>query len=197
MKAVGEVIHILKQVATALSPYYQELIQGIRNAEARNIDETFWRINGENANLWVFVNNAITLYKIAFSRGHEVPLKVLGKKHNGVDIHDRFSAYKTLARKTKNPQQDCWTHILNNAEELQGYCPGGGTHIYQSLQEIYHTAKTYNHQGTDTDINNLHNDMIKKLNQMLQNQSVGDFEVFLIPEFGKVCLRLRYLRILY
>jgi len=161
----GEVIHILKQVATAFGPYYQELIQGIRNAEARNIDETFWRINGENANLWVFVNKAITLYTIAFSRGHEVPLEVLGKKHNGVDIHDRFSAYKTLAQKTKNPQQDCWTHILNNAEELHSYYPKEGTYIHQSLQEIYHAAKTYNHQGTDTDINNLYNHMKKKLDQ--------------------------------
>jgi len=161
----GEVIHILKQVATAFGPYYQNLIQEIRNAEARNIDETFWRINGENANLWVFVNKAITLYKIAFSRGHEVPLEVLGKKHNGVDIHDRFSAYKKLAQKTKNPQQDCWTHILNNAEELHSYYPEEGTPIHQSLQEIYHAAKAYNHRGTGTDIHDLYNKMKEKLNQ--------------------------------
>ncbi|MGF3554443.1 MAG: IS66 family transposase zinc-finger binding domain-containing protein [Thermoplasmatota archaeon] len=36
----GEVIHILVQVAQAFGPYYQQLIEGIRDAPARNIDET-------------------------------------------------------------------------------------------------------------------------------------------------------------
>lgn len=178
----GEVIHILNQVAKAFGPYYQELTQEIRTAEARNMDETFWRINGENANLWVFVNKAITLYKIAFSRSHEVPLEVLGKKHNGVDIHDRFSAYKTLAQKTKNPQQDCWTHILNNAEELKSFYREEGTHIHQELQAIYHTAKIYNHQGTDTDINNLFNHMKKKLNQPYKSTHCHRFVMNLFQE---------------
>lgn len=178
----GEVIHILNQVAKAFGPYYQGLIQEIRTAEARNVDETFWRINGENANLWVFVNKATTLYKIAFSRGHEVPLEVLGKKHNGVDIHDRFSAYKTLAKKTKNPQQDCWTHILNNAEELKSFYCEEGTNIHQELQAIYHTAKTYNHQGTDTDINNLFNHMNTKLNQPYKSTHCHRFVMNLIQE---------------
>lgn len=43
------------------------------------------------------------MYMIAYSRSHEVPLEVVGKKHEGVDGHDCFSANKTLARKTKNP----------------------------------------------------------------------------------------------
>jgi len=68
----GEIIHILHQVAIAFGPYYQELIKDIRNAEARNIDETFWRINGENVCLWAFVTKGQTLYRIASSRSHEL-----------------------------------------------------------------------------------------------------------------------------
>ncbi|MCD6236610.1 MAG: transposase [Thermoplasmata archaeon] len=45
----GEVICILDQVARAFGPYYQDLIDDIREASARNIDETGWRINGMNA----------------------------------------------------------------------------------------------------------------------------------------------------
>jgi hypothetical protein len=41
---------------------------------------------------------------VAESNSHEVALKVLGK-HKGTDVHDRFSAFETLASKTKNPQQ--------------------------------------------------------------------------------------------
>lgn len=178
----GEVIHILAQVARAFGPFYQELIQKIRDAQSRNIDETSWRINGENANLWVFVSEGETLYKTAFSRGHEVPLEVLGKKHNGVDVHDRFSAYTTLANKTKNPQQDCWTHIINNAEELAHFYNEEGKHIHQILKEIYTSAKAYNHMGTDEDIEKLFQDMKDRIDKPYKSQHCHKFVVTLLRE---------------
>lgn len=178
----GEVIHILAQVARAFGPFYQELIQKIRDAPSRNIDETSWRINGKNANLWVFVSEGETLYKTAFSRGHEVPLEVLGKKHNGVDVHDRFSAYTTLANKTKNPQQDCWTHIINNAEELAHFYNEEGMHIHQILKEIYTSAKAYNHMGTDEDIEKLFQDMKDKIDKPYKSQHCHKFVVNLLRE---------------
>jgi len=129
----GEVIHILSQVAKAFGPYYNQLVRDIRNAPARHIDETTWRINGKNVYLWAFVTKWETLYKIAASRSHEIPLEILGKKHNAVDIHDRFSAYRTLAEKTKNPQQDCWMHITKNAEELAHFHGTEGQECNQGL----------------------------------------------------------------
>lgn len=178
----GEVIHILSQVAKAFGPYYQQLISDIRNAPARYIDETSWRINGENVTLWGFVSKGETLYTIASSRSHKVPLNVLGKKHNGVDVHDRFSAYKTLAKKTKNPQQDCWTHIIKNAEELAHFYGEEGEHIYQVMKKTYESAKAYDHKGTDKDIENLFQNMADDLNRPYKSHHCKTFVVNLLNE---------------
>ena len=66
----GEVIHILSQVAKAFAPYYKQLIQDIRNAPSRYIDETTWRINGENVYLWAFVNKWEAVYNLTSPLNH-------------------------------------------------------------------------------------------------------------------------------
>ena len=178
----GEVIHILDQVAHAYGPFYRQLIQDIRCAQARCIDETGWRINGENAQLWGFVSKGETLYKIAYSRSHEVPLKVLGKKHTGVDVHDRFSTYKTLARKTKNLQQDCWAHIIKNAEELAHFYGEEGKRIYRVMKETYESAKVYDHQGTDEDIEELFKNLVDGLKGPYKSHHCHTFVVNILSE---------------
>ncbi len=47
-------------------------------------------------------------------------------KHNGVDMHDGFSAYVTLAKKAWNPQAWCKAHVMNNARELAQYNESDG-----------------------------------------------------------------------
>jgi hypothetical protein len=40
--------------------------------------------------MWAFVTKGVALYKIAKSRGHEVPLEVLGENPNGIDVHPKL-----------------------------------------------------------------------------------------------------------
>ena len=68
-------------------------------------------INGITYNLWTFLTKSESIFHISRSNGHDVPLTVLGK-HNGIDIHDRHSAFETLAGKTGNDQQYCWSQII-------------------------------------------------------------------------------------
>lgn len=141
--STGEVIHILDQVARAFGPYYEQLVEQVREAPARYIDETSWRINGDTAHLWGFVSQGMALYQIASSRGHEVPLDALETDHAGVDVHDRFSASTTLARKTNTAQQMCWAHIVTTAEELAHFYGDEGDHICQVVKQTYLDAKAY------------------------------------------------------
>lgn len=162
----GEVCLILEQMANAFGPYYEQLLQEIRSAPARHMDETSWRINGETVWLWAFITKGEALYRIASSRGHEVPLSVLGKKPRGVDIHDRYSAYKTLAKKTgKRPQQNCWAHIICNAKELAQFYGDDGKRVHKILKHTYQQALKFNHKGTDKDIKKLYKDMKTALTQ--------------------------------
>ena len=145
------------------------------------MDETSWRINGDNVWLWAFITKGEALYKIASSRSHKVPLKVLGKRPKGVDVHDRFSAYKTLARKTgKRPQQYCWSHLIADSKELAQFYGDEGKHIHQVMKKIYAKAKNFDHKGTDEDIEKLYRDMADKLNRPYKSMHCHKFVVNLL-----------------
>ena len=155
----GEVQEILYQLSDALGDEYRNLLESVRKAPSRNTDTTSWRIDGENSDLWTFVTKAEAIFIVAESNSHEVALKVLGK-HKGTDVHDRFSAFETLASKTKNPQQYCWAHIISDAKELEDFYGGEGRRIKESLQRIYDKAKSFNGKGTSDDIDELYHRLI-------------------------------------
>jgi len=159
----GGICSILEQLAKAFGPYYEQLLEEVQIAPARNIDETTWRIDGDKAWLWAFITKGAALYKVAQSRAHTVPLDVLGKDHEGVDIHDRFSAYETLARKCGNVQQYCWSHILGDSKELAQFYGEEGKNIHDALKETYRKADAFDHRGTDEDIERLYLNMKKRI----------------------------------
>lgn len=83
-----------------------------------------------------------TIYEIAESRKHDVAANVMGK-HEGVDMHDGFSAYVSLEKETKNPQAWCWAHMIRDAKELKEYNEKEGTYILSILKSVYDRAKEY------------------------------------------------------
>ena len=151
----GEVQEILYQLSDALGDEYGRLLGAIRKAPSRNMDTTSWRENGINTDLWVFVTKAEAIFHTAKSNNHEVALTIL-KKHNGTDIHDRYSAFETLASKTRNTQQYCWSHIISDAKELEEFYGEEGKRIKESLQKVYENAKEFNGHGTPGDVDHLH-----------------------------------------
>ena len=172
----GEVSRILSQVADAFGPFYDQLVEDIRNAPARHMDETSWRIDGTNAWLWAFVTKGEALYTIATSRGHEVPLKVLGEHPKGVDVHDRFSAYNTLARLTgKRPQQVCWAHLIQDAKELAQFYGEEGERIQRVMKRTYVRACAFDHKGTDKDIDDLYRLMMNDIDRQYKSSHCNKF----------------------
>jgi hypothetical protein len=161
----GEICLILKHIAKAFGPYYSQMLQDLKNAPARYIDETSWRIDGNNAWLWAFITKYESIYTIAATRCHDVPLNLLGTDYEGVDIHDRFSAYDALESKTKNKQQVCWAHIMNDGKELAQHYSDEGNFILKQLKKTYKDAIKFNHKGTEEDIDDLFDAMEKALNR--------------------------------
>ncbi len=147
----GEVVNACKLVANAFEPFYQSMLRDIRDAPSRHMDETTWRIDGRSAWMWTFVEKWTTVFVVRYSRGHDVPLEVLGKHAPGVNITDRYRAYDTLASKTGDSQQYCWAHILLDAKELSGFYGDEGAEIYGTLCSLYAEAKTYDHHGSVED----------------------------------------------
>ncbi|MEM0135568.1 MAG: transposase [Thermoplasmatales archaeon] len=139
----------------------RKLVGKIRKLRARYTDETTWRIDGKSTYLWVFVTEPESLYVMG-SRSYEVPLKIIGK-HDGVVVHDGFSAYTTLAKKTRNKQAWCWSHILNDAEELIQYNESEGKYIQATLKRTFDMTKKMLERSvesmTESDKDNLNSEM--------------------------------------
>ena len=160
----GGVIRVLDQVAKAFEPYYNELIKEIRGASVRHMDETSWRILGDNAWLWAFLSNATELYIIEKKRDHTIPLGVIGAGATGVNVHDRHSLYRTLSRKTKGTSdQDCWAHILGDSKELSQFYGDEGAFIHRTLKRVHKKALKFHHKGTKADVDDLISDLVQEL----------------------------------
>ena len=95
------------------------------------------------------------IFHTARSSNHDVALDILGEQ-NGTGIHDRYSAFDTLASKTGNTQQYCWEHIISDAKELEDFYGEKGRRIKESLQRIYDKAKSFNGKGAHEDISHLY-----------------------------------------
>ena len=145
----GGLVNILSQIKKEFGDYYQTLEKKMRRVRTKHSDESGWRIDGINHNIWLFITKEIALYKIRKSRGSEVPEKVLGKQKNKVITCDGFSAYSKLKKLTGCLIQLCWFHILKNSKKHKKNYPKEATVIHNKLKEIYALAKSYNHQATD------------------------------------------------
>jgi hypothetical protein len=132
----GELVSMVAEVARLFGPAYAHLIRLMRQQAAIHIDETGWRVDGENHWLWVFVNDMIALYVISRSRGSKVPKALLGHDFQGVVISDFFSAYSPLdVEKAK-----CWAHLLRDSHDLtKGKPPPDGERVrfHEQLHQLF------------------------------------------------------------
>ena len=103
-----------QRLARQGQPPYERLIQVLRESVVVNADETSWKIGGEKAWLWVFTNQAVSVYTIDPTRAHEVAERVLGEEFDGVLGCDCFPAYDPLAYR----QQKCLGHVLKRCSRI-------------------------------------------------------------------------------
>ena len=136
----GEVYNILRQLSEAFGDYYKELEQKIKDALAKHIDETSWRINGKNNWLWIFINKEIALFVVRKRRSSKVPIEILGDQEGKTIIDDRFSAYTELAKVSGCEQQICWAHLLRNSKDLAKHYKEA-KYIHKRMKYVYNKAK--------------------------------------------------------
>lgn len=173
----GEVQGILDQLTDAFGPYYTALLTDLRRRDVKGIDETEWRTSGKRGYLWAFVTKWETVYEIATTRAHTVPLRVLGNKAEGTIVTDGFVGYKTLVNATNLTQGRCWAHIIQDAKELAEFFPDEGRSIYAGIQRIYHQAKSYEGRGTQANV--------AGLKAALDTQLAGPFHHHKVATFAR------------
>lgn len=86
------VLKLEKWVAETLQNDYSDLKEEIAKADLLNADETKFRVGGENGWLWTFVNSLVSLYLVAPTRGHDIPVDVLDE-FDGILGRDAWKPY--------------------------------------------------------------------------------------------------------
>lgn len=117
-------------------PTYDLLIEALRQADVVHADETGWRIHTVNAWLWVFTNANVTVYAIRHSRGHEVPLEILGPDFDGYLVVDGLASYTVLDYK----KGQCNGHLLRRAKHLSDTAPSQEQPYVDQLIELLQDA---------------------------------------------------------
>lgn len=116
--SVGEIVELGHDVRQQLQPAADQLLVEVRGQEAVHQDETGWREDGANGYIWTTASDgpqAVRHYLYSASRGHQVPLRLLGPSFRGVLVTDFYAAYNRIP----GCHQRCWTHLLGDLHELK------------------------------------------------------------------------------
>lgn len=111
----GAVQKCIFRVSEALKPAYEELTKTIPLQKSLNVDETGWKLNGQNQWVWLFCNDLMAYFVISKSRGCQVLYDVLGENFLGALTSDFYSAYVKYA---SPKQQFCLAHLIRDVKFL-------------------------------------------------------------------------------
>jgi transposase len=116
----GTVTQGLKRLVPLLHPLYQALLDRNGRSVYRQADETRWpvfvEVEGKKGHrwwLWAFLGEDTVVFRIAQSRGHEVPQEHYPEDLRAFLMVDRYSAYKAMAQVKSGVVVlvFCWAHV--------------------------------------------------------------------------------------
>lgn len=113
--ALGSMDALCQTAAAALAQPMAQLEAALPQAPALHADETSWRQAGRRRWLWVVVGTALTVFRIAPSRGRAVIHGLIGEHYGGRLISDRYPVYSWLPRERR---QVCWAHLLRDFQAV-------------------------------------------------------------------------------
>ena len=120
----GAIARQVQRVAGWFDQDYEKLMLQLRCAPIVHADETGWRVDGKNEQLWTVTNPSHTLYHVDKSRGGKVIESLLGKAFGGTLVSDFYSAYSRMDCK----KQKCLAHLLSelktSAEKSEAFARG-------------------------------------------------------------------------
>jgi transposase len=130
----GAIARQVQRIADWFDGDYEKLMVELRCAQHVYADETGWRIDGKNHQLWAVTTPTQTLYHVDKSRGGKVIQNLLGKAFGGTLVSDFYSAYSKMDCK----KQKCLVHLLRELTESAEKSPAfaSGTFFTKSKRLI-------------------------------------------------------------
>jgi len=141
----GAIIQGCVRLSERAKPAYRALAQRVRQSPVVHTDDTGWRIRLESAWQWVFATRWFTLYTVAFSRGSEVVLAILGD-FQGRLVSDGLPALNTLHKQHGFLRAQCLGHPLRRAAELEAEQTRGAVRFPRAVKKLLQDAIVLSHR---------------------------------------------------
>lgn len=113
--SLGSISNLEAEVATALAEPYEEVLQTVRNADVKHLDETGWKESGRKRWLWAAATSSVVIFMIHRLRNSAPLVRLLGNELVGILCTDRWHAYNIY---DLDKRQLCWSHIKRNFAKL-------------------------------------------------------------------------------
>src|SRR5215470_9847842 len=135
---LGTVAAVEQEVSAALAPAHAEAVQAVRQAPAKNTDETGWKEAGRLCWLWTAVTSSVACFIIHAGRGASGLATLLGEVIQGIVTTDRWSAYNRLDLYRR---QLCWAHLVRDFQALVdrgGPSKALGEELLGLAEDVFH-----------------------------------------------------------
>ena len=126
----GGISRQLLRLSQWLEGQYHRLKLLLRAAGVVYADETSWRNDGKNAQLWTLTNDRHTLYHIDDSRSGKVIAELLGEAFGADGKSTLVSDFYGVYDRFDCPQQKCLVHLLRELKETTAQNPGLAEHLF-------------------------------------------------------------------
>jgi transposase len=137
--------HWIKRCSEVLGVLYDAVAHEIRSGDYVEFDETFIKLldpdtkgKAKQCNFWVAKTPGVgVFFRFDPSRGHEVPLEMLGNFEGRLQS-DGYPAYQTLLRKRGGLLAFyCWAHVRRKFVESLGVNPKEAAWYIAEIQKLY------------------------------------------------------------
>lgn len=157
--SAGAIVKQIKRLGGWLSKQYHRLKLTLRLAGVVYADETGWRVNGKNGQLWTLTNQDHTLYHVDPSRGGNVVAELLGKAF-GADGQTLVSDFYAVYDQFDAAQQKCLTHLLRELRDTIAKRPELANHAFfkrckrlvQEMLELKRQSKRFKKASYDQQV---------------------------------------------
>ena len=117
--SLGTIIARESEMSDALDQPYRDARTAIRQARAKNMDETGWKRAGRY--LWLAATPRLAVFHVDPCRNRDAMEQLLGEKPLGVICSDRFGVYDKIPVKQRSI---CWAHLKR---DVQAFVDAGGS----------------------------------------------------------------------
>ena len=147
--STGQLAKIVRQCGDALGEPYTDLCAKLPEQPVTNVDETGHPEHRRHNWLWCAVGEALTVFRIAASRGAQVLDELLGPEYRGIVCSDFFSAYRKFVAAGERVAAYCWAHLIRDIRYLTTLSDqvivNWATKLLGEAKKLF---KAYHRQGT-------------------------------------------------